>query len=140
MALKTSAVQVPACSIRVVQSNLEEAIAQEKGWIKNAMQLLDKDNLCSEDAIAWSAYHASLQPPVHAPTALYALLPLFYEKAATPAMIKHGVLFSRLEYGAQVTKPSRSCPLHRVLDGLRRVNGCLYGPHSQKCQQLVANY
>ena len=43
------------------------------------------------DAIAWAAYHASVQPQVEDPPALCALLPLFYEKSATPAMIKHGM-------------------------------------------------
>ena len=91
VALKTSAVQVPVCHIKHVHSSLEDAKAKEMGWIKHALQLLDKEKLCREDAISWAAYHASLQSPVHDPTALCALLPLFYEKAATPAMIKHGM-------------------------------------------------
>ena len=95
VALKTSAVRVPACCTRPLQSSLEEAKAKEEGWIKNAIQLLDKENLCREDVIAWTAYHASLQPPVYDPIALCALLPLFYEKAATPAMIKHGIDIQR---------------------------------------------
>ena len=43
-----------------------------------------------KDAIAWTTYHASCQPPtVEDPPALRALVPLFYEKSATPAMVKH---------------------------------------------------
>ena len=45
----------------------------------------------SEDALVWAAYHASHQPLIEDPPALCALLPLFYEKAATPAMIRHGM-------------------------------------------------
>ena len=41
--------------------------------------------------IAWAAYHASHQPPIVDPPALCAMLPLFYEKSATPAMVKHGM-------------------------------------------------
>jgi hypothetical protein len=44
-----------------------------------------------QDAITWAAYHASLQSPLEYPPALHALLPLFYERSATPAMIKHGM-------------------------------------------------
>ena len=93
VAMKASMVQVPACSITQLHnsSDLQEAETQENGWIKNALQLLDKENLYCQDTVAWAAYHASLQSPVHHPTALCALLPLFYEKAATPAMIKHGM-------------------------------------------------
>lgn len=60
------------------------AINQESCWI-------DKEVLESQDKIAWSAYHASLQSSSEMIPALHQLLPLFYEKAATAAMIKHGM-------------------------------------------------
>ena len=42
--------------------------------------------------VSWSAFHASAQgPSVDLHSALTQLLPLFYEKAATSAMIKHGL-------------------------------------------------
>ena len=91
VALKTSTIKVPASHTRQVQSGLEEARAQEDEWVKHALQLLDKDELSQQDTIAWAAYHASLQPTLHVPKALCSLLPLFYGKAATPAMIKHGM-------------------------------------------------
>ena len=48
--------------------------------------------LTQQDAIiAWAAYHALQQPPMEDSPSICALLPLFYEKAATPAMIKHGM-------------------------------------------------
>jgi len=36
-------------------------------------------------------HHASHQPCMRDPPALHALLPQFYEKSATPAMVKHGM-------------------------------------------------
>ena len=64
---------------------------QEKCWVEHALKELNKDNLTSKDAIAWAAYHSSEQPIEKDPPAISALLPLFYEKAATPVMIKHGM-------------------------------------------------
>ena len=89
VALKTTAVMVPECDVFPVESCLEEAIAKEQSWAEHALPLLGTE-LGSTDAIAWAAYHASMQPQVEDP-ALCALLPLFYEKSATPAMIKHGM-------------------------------------------------
>ena len=60
-------------------------------WVEHALTRLEKEKLTTNDAIAWAAYYAALQPPIEDLPALRALLPLFYEKAATPAMIKHGM-------------------------------------------------
>ncbi|KAK3883433.1 hypothetical protein Pcinc_012266 [Petrolisthes cinctipes] len=87
--LKTTAFAVPECSVSEVTSCLDEAIAREHRWIEDALPHLETELTCG-DAIAWTAYHASIQPPVEDPPALHAL-PLFYEKSATPAMIKHGM-------------------------------------------------
>ena len=51
---------------------------------------LVQETISSNDAVTWAAYHASTKIEEDQPT-LTALLPLFYEKAATPAMIKHGM-------------------------------------------------
>ena len=72
-------------------TSLDEAKAKESRWVEHALVLIDKGEITSEDAIAWAAYHASQQTCTEDPPALCALLPLFYEKAATPAMIKHGM-------------------------------------------------
>ena len=90
VALKTTAVMVPEYDVFPVESCLEEAIAKEQRWAEHALPLLGAE-LGSTDAIAWAAYHASMQPQVKDTPALCALLPLFYEKSATPAMIKHGM-------------------------------------------------
>ena len=67
------------------------AIAEETNWDKHGLMLVEKEELTQQDAIAWAAYHALQQPPMEDSPAMCALLPLFYEKAATPAMIKHGM-------------------------------------------------
>ena len=89
VALKTTSVAVPECKTFPVGGSLNDARTYERSWVKHALPLLKKENLSSEDIIAWAAYHASMQPPIEDPPARCALLPLFYEKSATPAMIKH---------------------------------------------------
>ena len=48
-------------------------------------------NLTREDALSWAAYHASHQARPPDIPAITALLPLFMEKADSPAMVKHGM-------------------------------------------------
>jgi len=91
VALTPSSVEVPECNMKTSTSRLADAKTQENCWMEHARQILSKTELCSEDAIAWAAYHSSMQLPGSDPPALTSLLPLFYEKAATPAMIKHGM-------------------------------------------------
>ena len=66
-------------------------------WVEHALNLIEKTDLTTDDAIGLGAYHASIQPPTRDIPALRALLPLFYEKAATPAMIKHGIDIQKQE-------------------------------------------
>ena len=73
------------------QACVDVAILEEAGWFSHALPLAEKEVLTAMDAIAWAAYHASRQPPMGDPPALCALLPLFYEKSATPAMVRHGM-------------------------------------------------
>ena len=70
---------------------MDDARVEEHNWVKHALLLLHKEGLSSEDAIACAACYTSNQPLVEDPPARHALLPLFYEKSATPAMIKHGM-------------------------------------------------
>ena len=63
LALKTTAAMVPECDVFPVESCLEEAIATEQSWAEHALPLLGTE-LGSTDAIAWAAYHASMQPQV----------------------------------------------------------------------------
>ena len=89
--LKTTATSVPERQMHEVNSTAEDFKLQEKGWVEHTLQKLNKNGLTSEDCIVWAAYHSSKQQVEKNPPALSALLPLFYEKAATPAMIKHGM-------------------------------------------------
>lgn len=53
-----------------------------------SIQLLKKAELERGDAIAWAAYHMSQQLPMYGLQDLCALLPLFYEKSATPPIVR----------------------------------------------------
>ena len=99
VALASNTVSVPklenddVCSI---QSCLSEERSKEEMWLEHALELLTQENLTGVDDLVWAAYHASKQPSTEDPPAVCSLLPLFYEKAATPAMIKHGMDVQRL--------------------------------------------
>ncbi len=92
VALTTSAIAVPSSVITETepsQACLDEALVEEAGWFSHALPLAEEEVLISgKDAIGWAAHHASHQPPMVDPPAICALLPLFYEKSATPAMVK----------------------------------------------------
>ncbi len=65
---------------------------RERSWLEHAIKLVEKEELDKDDTLAWSAYHASQQNVSdEVQPALTQLLPLFHEKAATVAMIKHGM-------------------------------------------------
>ena len=94
VSLKTTNVTVPQLSnvSAPKEGQLVGAFLKEKSWLKHASQLLEKGEAERGDIVAWSAFHASIQDTqadLH--TALTQLLPLFHEKAATAAMIKHGM-------------------------------------------------
>ena len=91
VALQTSTVEVPECRVSAPQRCLGEAKDEEEQRSYNALSLLSCDNLTKETTISWSSYHVSLQSQSEDPPALHALLPLYYEKSATPAMVKHGM-------------------------------------------------
>ena len=73
-----------------ISGYLQTAVDQERAWIECSMSLI-RDKIINEQAISWATYHAKLQFPVVDPTAIIAMLPLFLEKADTPAMIMHGM-------------------------------------------------
>jgi hypothetical protein len=89
--LKTTSISVPARVLSETDNTLDRNKAQESKWAEHSLKLLDKENLTSEDKIAWSAFHSATQSASTDLPVVSALLPLFYEKAATPAMIKHGM-------------------------------------------------
>ena len=94
VALRKESVAVPRTSydIRPISGHLDKARDKENKWLKHAISLMGKEELVKGDAVAWSAYHASCEEsPVDLQPAITQLLPLFSEKAATAAMVKHGM-------------------------------------------------
>ena len=75
--------------------HLEEAKAEEMKWIENAVQLLAKNKFEDGDSVSWAAFHAATQSDPVDPISVIALLPLFPEKSATIAMVKHGMEYLR---------------------------------------------
>ena len=74
------------------EGQLSGAFLKEKSWLDHAIQLLEKYEIEKGDTVAWSAFHASmLDVSAELPTTLTQLFPLFYEKGAMAAMIKHGM-------------------------------------------------
>ena len=68
---------------------MANALTKEREWTEHGIEMLKKEAIEQDDVIAWSEFHASRQTPSDQPSAITELLPLFNEKSATPAMIKH---------------------------------------------------
>lgn len=100
VALKEGSAKVPklASAAQSRPDTVAAGIHEEKLWLRQALELLKKEKLEKGDAIAWSAYHAALQDDSllnDKQAALTQLMPLFHEKAATAAMIKHSMDVNR---------------------------------------------
>ena len=54
-------------------------------------QLLKKDGLDNGDCISWAAFHTKNHPLAIQPKANIALLPIFYENAHSPTVVKHAM-------------------------------------------------
>ena len=95
VALQTTKLSVPQqLTVPVLQDDqlMMNARLKENNWLAHASKLLEKNNIESGDILSWSAFHASLQDKSeNLPASLTQLLPLLDEKAATAAMIKHGI-------------------------------------------------
>ena len=93
--LKKENVTVPDINIAVSSSTasgqVQEAILSEHNWIEHAIKLIAQDEVVKGDSIAWAAYHASHCDLDTSCPAVTQLMPLFYEKAASIAMVKHGM-------------------------------------------------
>lgn len=89
--LDTSKIVVPESRMQEPANVILEEKKKEKEWSEHSIAKLDEESIAPGDAVTWTAYHAAnLQSEDHL-LASTALLPLFYEKAATPAMVKHGM-------------------------------------------------
>lgn len=88
--LDPSKAVVPVCVMTESVSCMGAEKQTEVTWVEHSLRKLEEVFISSSDTVTWAAYHASTQTEEH-PPALTALLPLFYEKAATPAMVTHGM-------------------------------------------------
>ena len=78
--------------IRPISGHLDKARDKENKWLEHVILLMGKEELVRGDAVAWPTYHASCEEsPVDLQPAITQLLPLFSEKAAAAAMVKHGM-------------------------------------------------
>ena len=94
-------VNFPAVSCKTDQLSVQQlafsdegagkARLRRKNGLNMACTYSPKDKLMNEDYISWAAFHSSLELNPPNPPAIIALLPLFYEKAATLYMVKHGM-------------------------------------------------
>ena len=75
-----------------IEKHLDSARAKQAEWINGAIPLLTKEQILES---SWSSFHASLQNDLDETCAIISLLPLFYDKAASTAMIKHGMHIRR---------------------------------------------
>ena len=94
VSMKTSEVKVPATSQGGVETlstdQLSIAIEKQVHWLKHCEHHLNKE-LTKGVFLSWAAHHASVTELPSPLPCLSSLLPLFYEKAATVAMMKHGM-------------------------------------------------
>jgi len=94
VALKKVAVEVPNVGAAVpstVEENLKEVLSLEEHWLEHVIEAISVGEVEKGDSIAWAAYHASHSQCDTVFKTLTQLLPLFYEKAASAAMVKHGM-------------------------------------------------
>jgi len=82
---------VPESNLKEIECDFDKAKKDEELWGQHASTVMRKEILEKDDNISWTAYHASQQPYPTNPRAIISMLPLFYEKAVTFAMIKHGM-------------------------------------------------
>lgn len=88
--LSTNSSVVPGRITKETGCSLIFEKGEEKRWMEETLVKFDKENVMADDMLTWAAFHSAKQVEKD-PPALTALLPIFYEKAATPAMIKHGM-------------------------------------------------
>ena len=79
-----------------IEKHLDSARAKQAEWINSAIPLLTKEQILESDNISWSSFHASLQNDLDETCAIISLLPMFYDKAASTAMIKHGMHIQKM--------------------------------------------
>ena len=127
-----NAIDVPQRSTAKFTGKVEQAKAQEKCWIERSLELLRLDKLQKGQLISWAAYHASRHLPVQDPCSIIALLPLFLQKADSPAMVKHGLdvlkcITEFLNVG-QIPVLACDCPIFAIC---KKIQWCLPHTHGE---------
>ena len=111
-----STVQIPKVTMQITESNLHDAIEEENEWLSSASELLTHEAFDDYKAMSWSAFHAAKERSSISPPAIISLLPLFMEKADSPAMIKHGmdILMSATQFlnPGQMSILACDCPIY----------------------------
>ena len=85
-----SNVVIPPADMPGKKGIIVELNATRYIWLDLATTLLNQNTISKGEFIHWAAYYASLSPHVVNPPSVSAILPLFYEKATSISMIKHG--------------------------------------------------
>ena len=69
------------------------AVDEEHEWLEHVNNNMEMEDLVitKDSNLSWAAFHADKQGVSHTQSTITALLPLFLEKAATVAMIKHSM-------------------------------------------------
>ena len=99
-------------------SELTNGIIEAKGeeilWLKKASDLLDRD-IVKTESLSWAAFHASNQNDEVIIPAITTLLPMFVEKADSPAMVKHAMTIVQNVTGhlnpGQIPVVACDCPI-----------------------------
>ena len=89
IALSTNSSVIPARITKETGCSLIFEKGEEKRWMEETLVKFDIESVMADDMLTWAAFHSAKEVEKD-PPALTALLPIFYEKAATPAKIKHG--------------------------------------------------
>lgn len=91
VACNTNMIAVAQRDTRSIQSTIETELAKEMKWVDSTLPLLSKEKLDTSDFVSWGAHHAVSQITDCIQAGTSTLLPLFKEKAASIAMVKHGM-------------------------------------------------
>ena len=91
VALKKATVVSISIPSEIASKCLKEEILTENSWLEQAIEQISQSEVEKGDKISWEAYHACHYDVDISCITLSQVMPLFYEKAASAAMVKHGM-------------------------------------------------
>ena len=91
--MKATGTLVPEASGREETGKLHvvEAKKQEQQWLEQGRSILESGTCGPDQIISWASFHASREETEQNVPPVTSMLPLFNEKADSPAMVKHGM-------------------------------------------------